>query len=650
MKRKITQTRWLWSILLVFLCLLPLMTIPISAQSYSVIGSVLTTDIRATINGCEVSAYNVDGNMVIVAADLRNYGFDVAYDNNTRTCTITYSGNGMWNPIVNTPVADDSVGKKVMNVYDTDIVVYINGVKVDAYNVDGHMAFRFAEMKVYGTYWYDNDSRTANLKIGNGDNSVSTANIHTSDSDRFANIRIDENGYLIFTLANGQELNAGVISKSKDGLNGKDGKNGRDGQNGRDGHDGKDGVSVIDASVDSSGNLIFKLSNGKQINAGNIYTGGSKHDLTFADYPIGTRFYLSKPTGAFDVTIMGKGEPYTVSFENVYYELIAKHDFDDPDAWVYENNHTCFVPYEVKIHMEGTADVTLAGRELMVVFADVEACRTNQWTYRIKIADNGTFSKDGIHGEGGTLCWGTPRKLIFKEIYFSPGNGFDAPNTEPEIDPEVQRLLPKLAGTWEVPTLPDKQLILKTDGTIVEDGTEYKPDLWIEDGFNRSRFLYAKYNDTRVSLYIDGNPDDINIRYHYLKTGTWEAVKLTAENYLNYYEYRESFEIRHNAFGEWTGAILSHSYVLKDEYSGNIIEKYDVATKVQCNIYKMEYSIDFENRTYTVIEPGELYDSSVIVKDGSLGNTYFEPSEKTCKYHKYQLIDATGMLYLIKGK
>ena len=60
--------------------------IPINAAT--VIGSVLTTDIRAYINGCEVPSYNIDGNIVVVGQDLRSYGFNVLYlFSDNRNCT-----------------------------------------------------------------------------------------------------------------------------------------------------------------------------------------------------------------------------------------------------------------------------------------------------------------------------------------------------------------------------------------------------------------------------------------------------------------------------------------------------------------------------------------------------------------------------------
>ncbi len=138
-----------------------------SRQPDGVIGSVVTTDIKAYINGAEIPAYNFDGNMIIIGADLRSYGFDVVYDNTDRTSSVSLSPDGgTWDPIIIT--ADDSteVGTEIMSVYETDITMVVNGTPVTGYNVDGRMAFRFAELAVFGSYYYDNGNRSTNLWIG----------------------------------------------------------------------------------------------------------------------------------------------------------------------------------------------------------------------------------------------------------------------------------------------------------------------------------------------------------------------------------------------------------------------------------------------------------------------------------------------------
>jgi hypothetical protein len=61
----------------------------------------------------------------------------------------------------------------------------------------------------------------------------------------------------------------------RDGKDGKDGKIGRDGKDGKDGEDGNEGVSVVDAKVDFDNSLVLTLSNGNEIDAGQINVSGN---------------------------------------------------------------------------------------------------------------------------------------------------------------------------------------------------------------------------------------------------------------------------------------------------------------------------------------------------------------------------------------
>lgn len=69
----------------------------------------------------------------------------------------------------------------------------------------------------------------------------------------------------------GRDGKDGVNGKDgRDGVNGIDGRPGRDGIDGRDGRDGADGVSVTNVFIDFDDQLVVELSNGQQINAGYV--------------------------------------------------------------------------------------------------------------------------------------------------------------------------------------------------------------------------------------------------------------------------------------------------------------------------------------------------------------------------------------------
>ena len=82
-----------------------------------------------------------------------------------------------------------------------------------------------------------------------------------------------------------EQLNSTIqnkVSSIQDGRDGKDGKdgadgkqglpglNGRDGKDGRDGLDGADGISVTSAHIDFDGSLVIGLSNGVELNVGEV--------------------------------------------------------------------------------------------------------------------------------------------------------------------------------------------------------------------------------------------------------------------------------------------------------------------------------------------------------------------------------------------
>jgi len=76
------------------------------------------------------------------------------------------------------------------------------------------------------------------------------------------------------TIKDGKDGKNGIDGKAgkdgKDGKNGVDGRNGKDGINGVSGERGQDGVGVQDAHIDFDGCLIISLTNGQELNVGEV--------------------------------------------------------------------------------------------------------------------------------------------------------------------------------------------------------------------------------------------------------------------------------------------------------------------------------------------------------------------------------------------
>jgi hypothetical protein len=87
-------------------------------------------------------------------------------------------------------------------------------------------------------------------------------NVGAKLEQRIANIKDGQDGI------DGRDGKDG--EPGKPGKDGKDGRPGRDGKDGVNGVDGQDGVSVTNVFLDFDNSLVIELSNGRQINAGEV--------------------------------------------------------------------------------------------------------------------------------------------------------------------------------------------------------------------------------------------------------------------------------------------------------------------------------------------------------------------------------------------
>lgn len=98
----------------------------------------------------------------------------------------------------------------------------------------------------------------------------------------------------------------------KNGVDGKDGRPGADGQQGpagADGKDGADGVSVVDAKVDFDNSLVIKLSDGTEIDAGQLNVGQAGSSVSVIQQ-------YSGPTTTVSAT-----EPASPQVGDIWYDI-----------------------------------------------------------------------------------------------------------------------------------------------------------------------------------------------------------------------------------------------------------------------------------------------------------------------------------------
>ena len=133
----------------------------------TVVNHTLYTDIVAEIDGHPLRSYNVDNHTVIVAEDLRAYGFHAIWHQEERWLEVVRpvkDGEPQTPasyPDFKPSVPAGKIGTPAHDILYTDIVTTVAGDKVDSWNIDGETVIPFRELERYGQVLYDNETRRA---------------------------------------------------------------------------------------------------------------------------------------------------------------------------------------------------------------------------------------------------------------------------------------------------------------------------------------------------------------------------------------------------------------------------------------------------------------------------------------------------------
>ena len=124
------------------------------------------TNIRTFINGNEMPTFYHDGgnpHAVVIAEDMANYGFDVLFDDASRTLHITRNYEKQCDPIP-LDIYRGKNGLKAFGVVNSDIKVVLTDGNysytfADAYNVGGYMCISIDEFNdMYDFVWNSAES------------------------------------------------------------------------------------------------------------------------------------------------------------------------------------------------------------------------------------------------------------------------------------------------------------------------------------------------------------------------------------------------------------------------------------------------------------------------------------------------------------
>ncbi len=121
------------------------------AKTGDVLGYAKYTDISAYINHYPITSYNINDYTAVVAEDLRNYGFNVEWNGENRSLFITKNADATQiTPYGTVYKHSAKAGQNSFPYLQTDIVTYVNGSKVDSFNIDGRTCIYIDALSPYG--------------------------------------------------------------------------------------------------------------------------------------------------------------------------------------------------------------------------------------------------------------------------------------------------------------------------------------------------------------------------------------------------------------------------------------------------------------------------------------------------------------------
>ena len=129
-----------------------------------------------------MTSYNVGGKTVIIAEDLRSYGFNVIWDGTKRTLSIT----DIKGPVTSnaTKAPEGAIGAVAGSYYHTDIVTYFEGKVIESYNLNGLTVIPATALRDFGyeVIW-DGDNRKVYIDANkNGGNDFAGLKIKANQS------------------------------------------------------------------------------------------------------------------------------------------------------------------------------------------------------------------------------------------------------------------------------------------------------------------------------------------------------------------------------------------------------------------------------------------------------------------------------------
>lgn len=127
-----------------------ILVFPADAKSGDIAGVYYSTDISTILNGHEIDSINIGGQTLISAEDMHFFAFNVNWYQEYRELHIVNALRAMNGEPPTIKKSNYPSGMVLGNYYETDIVTYLDGEPITAYNIGGRTYIHAEEMRKWG--------------------------------------------------------------------------------------------------------------------------------------------------------------------------------------------------------------------------------------------------------------------------------------------------------------------------------------------------------------------------------------------------------------------------------------------------------------------------------------------------------------------
>ena len=130
---------------------------------------IAATDMRTFIDGDEVPTFaHTNGGAYIIAEDLKDYGYDLYWDEATKTLNVYRNANKANTPIPMESYRQAAKGSKCFDISDTPVSLKLwygdsSYQPSLVYNLNGYIAVSVDELKCLGQFSWDDATRTITI-------------------------------------------------------------------------------------------------------------------------------------------------------------------------------------------------------------------------------------------------------------------------------------------------------------------------------------------------------------------------------------------------------------------------------------------------------------------------------------------------------